>query len=752
MAKKRKKPHPAPDPFLDEIDRFLEDGIDAVSPAVRRQLEELPEEEKPSSSSEPEASPVEKESKQSRKRVPATSDPTKLELVLIEDGLKAVVRTVHPRTGATDILDLLDRNGISHGVDKVAILQAVETARKTGQPLSDVVVALGKPPQPPPPPRIEYCIPEGLESLPSLEPVRKLLALKDREEIVREAASLQAWAVGPGDRLATRIAPRGKDGLDVEGQPIPAPEETAEKAVDRRLQPGQGVQLAPNGVDYLASAYGYAGLENSQVTVLDPLWIAPDGMQACFLRLPTVTGSTAPSSDDLRALLKAFGVDFGIDEQMCNLLRQDFARLQKPLIALARGEQAQASKDAVPTFALDFEFRIGSFRPDGSIDFRERNLFPPVRQDDLLAECPPPVPGKPGRTVRGEELPATEPVGARLVAGENVRLEEEDGQQRLYATDKGGAVLKTEEINLPRGGLQLRQYTIEVQQVTRIEGDVGYDTGNVDVQGLVEIGGSVNGGFFVRTTGDVAIAGSVETGAEIQAGGDIVVKQGIVGRQTSVTAGSSVSAKFVHDARVKAGTDVLIGSYIYGAHLQAGGRVQVEGLGGKENAGGIIGGTTWAIKGILSRNIGSERSTNTALFVGLEPDQRARFQKIGQTIRQAELMLQKLLKAIELPALKADEIRKLVARNPARRSTLLHYIKKANQLAQVREKHVREQQELAEQISVHAREASIDVPEQAFARTALHIGSLQLVLTQDLQRVRFVIDPETERIDGQDLP
>lgn len=259
-------------------------------------------------------------------------------------------------------------------------------------------------------------------------------------------------------------------------------------------------------------------------------------------------------------------------------------------------------------------------------------------------------------------------------------------------------------------------------------------------------------GFRVRATGDVVIAGSVEAGAEIQAGGDLLVRQGIVGRETSIRAGGSVSAKFIHDARIQADGDVLIGSYLYGAQVQADGQVRVEGLGGADNSGGIIGGRTWALRGIAARNIGSERSTSTQLFVGMAPDQQTRFQQIGQTIRQAELMLQKLLKAIDLPALRADEIRKLVARNPTRRSTLLHYVKKANQLAQLREKHVREQQELAAQIDLLAREAAIDVPEQAFARTALHIGSLQLVLTQDLQRVRFAADPETDRIVWQDLP
>ena len=535
-------------------------------------------------------------------------------------------------------------------------------------------------------------------------------------------------------------------------QPIPIPEELIEKQADPRLQPGPGVQLAPNGTDYIACTCGYAGIENSKVTVIDPLWISSDGMEACYLRLPLLPGSQSPQPDDLRALLEAFNVASGIDEEALDRLSGNFTDQQPPLVTLARGEPPHPPKDALPTFPLDYEFRVGTFRPDGSIDFRERNIFPAIHQDDLLAECRVPVPGQPGRTVLGQEIPVDDPVEIQLTPGENVRIEREGEVQRLYATADGGAVLKTQEQRSQSGSVQSREYAVQVQPVARIEGDVCYETGNVVFQGNVEIGGSIQGGFHVQATGDVVVANSLEAGAAIQTDGDVVVQQGIVGRQTVVKAKGSVSAKFVHDATIQAGADVLLGSYARGAQLRASGQVQVEGLGGSGNNGGIIGGRTWGVKGIVSRNLGSERSTTTHLFVGLEPDQHARFEKLSGSVRQAELMLEKLLKAIDLPTLKADEIRKLVARNPAKKATVLHYVKKANQLAQVREKFLAEQRKLEDQIAEAAREAQVDVPDQAFARTAIHIGSLQLVLAENLQKIRFLVDPEQPKIIWQDLP
>jgi len=748
--KKRKKKRETTEQLLDEVDRFLEGGTDALSPAVRRQLDEEKETAPPPDSSSDTPPPPEVASALAEIEAEAAA-PSELELVLIEDGLKAVVRTVYPDTSATDILSLLERNEITCGVDKAAILKAVETARQADQHLTDVIVAQGKPPQPPSTSRIEYRPPKGLDALPSLDPVRQLLALCEREEIAQAALELQAWAVKPGDLLAVRIVSEGKEGVDVEGQPIPIPEEAIEKQVDPRLQPGPGVQLAPNGTDYIACTCGYAGLENSKVTVIDPLWISPDGMDACYLRLPLLTGSQSPQPDDLRALLEAFNVASGIDEEALDRFSKNFTDQQALLVTLARGEPPRPPKDALPAFPLDYEFRVGTFRPDGSIDFRERNIFPTVHQDDLLVECRVPVPGQPGHTVLGQEIPVDDPVKIQLTPGENVRIEREGEIQRLYATADGGAVLKTQEQRSQSGTVQTREYAVQIQPVARIEGDVCYETGNVDFQGNVEIGGSVQGGFHVHATGDVVVANSLEAGSEIQTDGDVVVQQGIVGRETIVRVKGSVSAKFVHDATIQAGADVLLGSYARGAQLRASGRVQVEGLGGSGNSGGIIGGRTWGVKGIVSRNLGSERSTTTNLFVGLEPDQHARSEKLSRSVRQAELMLEKLLKAIDLPTLKADEIRKLVASNPAKKATVLHYVKKANQLAQVREKFLAEQRALEEQIAEAAREARVDVPDQAFARTAIHIGSLQLVLVENLQKVRFLVDPEQPKIVWQDL-
>lgn len=744
--KKRRDPksRPAPEPgapLLTEIDRFLEKGAQGVSRSLLRPLEEEKKVPSPPSPQQLDTSSQVIDATASAPALPP------LELVLSEDGLQAIIETVHPSHSVEGVLAFLREEGIVYGVDREAIEKAIKTAQQTSQPVRHAVVAQGRRPIPPSPPRCEYSLPEGLKSMPSLEPVRRLLALQDRDELVRTAAGMQAWAARPGDSLAVKIESPGKEGIDVKGKPIPA-EGLVAKA-GSGLEPGEGVKLDPSSGRYLATGYGYAGLEGGKVALLFPVWVSPDELEAHYLHLSPYPGSARPRPEDLRDLLKTQGITVGLDEEQLSALCQALESGSSPgtLVTLARGQPPLPPQEPTPQFSVEFGLRPGSFRPDGSVDFKDRNLFPSVQKDQLLAELRPSAPGQPGMSVRGKEIPPPPPSAARLIAGDNTRLESSEGVQRLYATTDGGASLSVER-QREADGTEITAYTIAVQQVAEIDGDIGYQTGNLDFRGNVAIKGSVTGGFSVRATGNIAVKGSIEAGAQLQAGGDLTVGQGIVGRHTRIEVKGSATARFVHDAQIQAGVDVLVSRYIHGASIRAGGRVQVEGMGG---SGGIVGGQIWAIREVLTRNLGSASSTGTYLYLGIAPEQQAQYQQLSQTARQAELMLQKLLKAINLPALEAEAIRRLMARNPARKKVLVHYIKKAHQLAQIRDQQLQKQQELSQQLAQLAAQAKVEVQEQAFARTVIQIGHAELTLDQDLKRVRFSLDPQEQRVVWSEL-
>jgi uncharacterized protein len=667
-----------------------------------------------------------------------------LQLTFQEDGVRAVVSTIHIRTTVADILALLEQHGVVVGISERRIRQAVRTARRSNRPVHDAVVAVGQRPRTPSRQHLTFHLPTGLDEPPSLDPIHLILTLTG-DEVRERVPELRAWIVAPGDHLASIEGTQGAEGLDVTGLAIPIPRPPEGLPEDPRLVPGAGVRLGPTGDEFVALSYGYAGWYQGQLCVLEPLWIDPDMMQACFLHVRARGSGKRPSATDLYSLLKSSGVSFGIDEEAVQRLSSDTIR--KPLTPIAVGEVPRPASAYTPAFARQLGLKHGSFREDGSIDFHERNIFPPVRDGDVLAEELFRLTGTPGHTIFGIEIdPIDEVIDVELVAGENVHLSIDDDVQRLTATCDGGAVLRSTVTRGPGGAITCRQYYMAVHPVAHIESDVGLGTGNVDFRGHVVIDGSVTSGFQVQATGGIAVAGSVEAGAELRAGGDINIQQGIVGRQTRIVTEGALRAKFVQEARVQAAGNVSIGSYIRSAHIQCAGRVRVEGLAGTDNTGGLVGGETWAQGGITTRNAGSARSNSTRLFAGISPVDLDRLEQVRRDIVRVETELMQRLRSIGLAELTAHAVRELVAQYPGRRDEILNTVKVARELEKGLDQQIRDEQNLKNHAALLAGTTTIDVPGRAFCDVSLQIGDRHLVLAQDQVGMRFHIDPATPEL------
>ena len=715
MSKRRRRKDRAQgtDPLLAEAERFLAQGVEA--PPRGEPAQDTDSAEQPA------------------------SRPQGLELVVSDDGMTAVLRRLSPGVAAEQVLDLLESEGVTAGIDLAAIRQAVRTVEETGTPVEDAIVARGTPPRAAGSPRLVHRPPPSLEALPSLEGPSRALALTDRKEVRRATKGLRGWLVTPGETLAEVEGAPGKAGVTVGGETVPPGPGAGDEDA---LEPGPGVKRSTDGLTYAAAHCGYAGLLEGKPAVLAPFWIAPDGMEACFLSLRLVPGLRAPSAEELAAGLAAAGVRVDADPAALASLVEMLAAGDAPrgLVPLAVGKPATPPQDAVPEFAFEYHSRAGAVRADGSIDFRQRNTFPAVHKDGLLVRCRQPVPGSPGQTVRGEEIPVPDPAHAELVAGENVRGEERDGAQELYAEADGGASVQEEEAS--EDGAQLRRYTVSVYPVTQVAGDVGYETGNIEVPGSVAVAGSVLAGFRVRAEGDVVIAGSADNGAHIEAGGNVTVQQGIVGADTRVQAGGDVVAKFVQEAMVEAAGDVTVGSYIHNAEVQAGGQVRVEGAGG--SGGGIIGGRAGGVKGIWSRNVGSPHTATTRVYAGIDPALVTQIGAARVAIQRAELLQRQLLQVVGLQSLEAGEIRAALVGNPARKKVVLHYVKKANELAKARQAQADELGGLMAAAEENVGEALVEVGENAYAGTNVQVGHRRIVLAEDLKAVRFFADLEAD--------
>jgi hypothetical protein len=357
---------------------------------------------------------------------------TALTLQIDEDGLRAVVPAVYPTTTVEEILELLKSGDISAKYVTPQSRTAVDVARETDQVIRDVVVAESRPSKAAIP-RIEYRPPKGLERFPDLDSIQQLLAFEDRDDVVHSAPERRGWLVKAGQTLATLSFPDWATGVDVRGRPIPPlGAATADSESGDRTLPGCGIQVSEDGLSWLAENYGYAGLLDDQVCVLSPIWLSGDEMEACFLRIRLIAGSVIPSSQRLRDLLKASEITFGVEEEALEAFteaQKQQSSATESLYTLARGKPEVQPKTPCPNFTVEESSGAGagSLRHDGTMDFKERDLFPSVKPNVQLAECETAVPGEPGQTVRGAEIPVAQPVMVLLVAGESARVETENG-------------------------------------------------------------------------------------------------------------------------------------------------------------------------------------------------------------------------------------------------------------------------------------------------------------------------------------
>lgn len=264
---------------------------------------------------------------------------------------------------------------------------------------------------------------------------------------------------------------------------------------------------------------------------------------------------------------------------------------------LLRGTPAVPSKNGRIEWARDF-FSSG-FTIDektGIMNYRERTGEPSVEVDELLARIHPPEEGQDGRDVLGNRIPAAKPKPVRIRCGMNVKASD-DGYE-FHATAKGR--------------VRYSKHVLSVDRVYVINGNVGLETGNIDHPGALFIEGDVEAGARIRADGDIEVRGIVE-GADIEAGGNLSVRRGITGcAGHRIQAGGRVNVRFLVEAEVVAGDDVVVESEMVNSRVITKGSFIMHG-------GRLVGGSVTAQGNIYVKQAGSEGVVRTRLVIELDP-------------------------------------------------------------------------------------------------------------------------------------
>ena len=586
--------------------------------------------------------------------------------------------------------------------------------------------------------------------------IQTIIAMQSPEEIAEaidiiydddDAPTFTAF--GPGQVVIEKTpATSGIIGVDVQGeQVIPEP------GADIPLEFGEFLELDKDGLRCRAAIFGYVCLQwDIQVMMLSPLWISPDKTRVYFLNLPQGPHPRYPLIEEMQLLLKQQEIVYGFHAERWVEIREELEKGQRDerIVLIAEGRPAQPGRDAAFDWVVDVgdEKKIGKVLEDGSIDFRERNLITVVQENDMLGRLVPPQPGVVGKDVFGNELRPPSPVNIEVVTDSRIYAEpEDDGVIAFFAEIGGGISTSTKEKKVNER--LSRRINIGVNPISNIEGDIDYSTGNIEFNGDVVIGGSVQPQFSVRATGSVTIEGYVEVGAYITAGKDIIVKRGVIGATTELVAGEDIMTKYIQEATVRAGGNVRVGSYMFNASVRATGQVVVTGKGeGKSRA--LVGGLIWGARGILAKSIGSPYNTSTKLVAGIDPESVNRSEQIRANMQTCNEKQRTMLERIGVPSLDVALIKQKLAfcRSPKDKQKILMMVKRIAKVAELEQSLQKELEEIADVQRKLALQTYISVHSQLFAGVELRIGEQTQIVNDDENNISFnlVQDDDEQKI------
>jgi len=387
-------------------------------------------------------------------------------------------------------------------------------------------------------------------------------------------------------------------------------EETIRPVAGENTQPTRddtGIEATCHGYPKITIESGERG-ETAVVTVIPLLRISGDMMEAQFNLHPPIPPAEQIPLATLVELLDQAGVKFGIDtEAIEEALRKTLETgLPVPNCIAARGKAPLHGKDAVLHFEVDIGSAPGKELGDGSIDFRERNMFVPVSANQVIARKSPATAGSAGMNLAGEPLAARDGTDLQVKVSDEVVFNEEDGT--VLATVSGVLTIVGKD-------------TIRVSAQQKINGDVDFSTGNIRSHDTVHITGSILPDFMVSTKGDLLVGGNIQA-ATVNSHGNVVVKGGILGPTSTLKVAGDADIHHIERSVLHAGGNVIIRGSSYYSEINAGGNVQ-----GTDKVK-LVGGVVVAGGSITAGQIGSSAAEPIRIAAGTDARRFRRYQEM----------------------------------------------------------------------------------------------------------------------------
>ncbi|MGB4261997.1 MAG: FapA family protein [Fervidobacterium sp.] len=351
---------------------------------------------------------------------------------------------------------------------------------------------------------------------------------------------------------------------------------------------------------------------------------SPDKMEAYIKitdRLPEEVVELEKIMEAIRNAKIVHGIDYDALKFLCS------SPVDNSPVLFAHGDLPKDGEDGRIVFEIT-ESTTSKTTSGNRVDFRE---FPVqkriiVKSGQKIASILPPTEGVPGKNVYGEPMPAKRGNEAKAVLGKNVAVSE-DGSS-IIATTEG--ILR---VDLEKG-------TIEVSEYLEIEGDIDYNTGNVEFPGVILVKGDVKPGFIVRAKSDIEVNGIVEAATVISLEGNVRIS-GVKGKDK----GLIKAKKNVHVKYAEAVTIEAENLYFETNLLNCTVRV-TNSIIGNRGRSAIMGGECVAAIKIEADEIGSNFGINTYLEVGINPYIREEIKLLRAQIEIDKASIQKLISIV----------------------------------------------------------------------------------------------------------
>jgi len=649
--------------------------------------------------------------------------PGQVDVAILEDQMVAAIKMITPPLGngtsasVNDIEKALADLKIVYGINKEVIENIVSEVTNSGSSRKNIQIATGEPAKDGVDARIEYKFRLNGED-PEIADISRRKGKLD--------AAVRKDMFAAGDMLAIKVPlQKPVDGCTVTGKTVSGAEPK-----DKTVTAGTNVALLKDKVTYVVAEgveAGYVDYVDGCLSVEEPVRVSDDKLEAFLSVHPPSESGKMLFMGIVEKLIAKSEIDHGVDHNAIKRALEKAKTASTPVhnAVIAKGMAAVRGDDARIDLKFQTEKKVGTIdEQSGAIDFKERQTLQTVKAGDVLAVKVPLTLGKEGTDVYGDIIPAESGSDQILTPANNVEVSD-DGL--VFTSSIDGLVTLTQDNKL------------EVLKQFDVSGDVDYSTGNLSMDGALDIKGWIRSGFKVNATGEIRVGGGVED-AKVESGADIYIQGGIIGSgEGNVRAGGNLTVRFLENAVVHADGDIFVQDDIVRSNVSANGSIIATGAKGRIRGGSVV-----ADKVIEMYEIGSPAGVITHVRVGVASKLRERMVNISKKLGEYRKNKTKM----DMFLTKYDKLDKGKQHPKEIERKIRTLTKKRRDLIIEEDRIKKEKEALAQKLSPAGGELlAVKVKEAVYSGTTVVVSGYAFKVKDDITgNVTFIFNEEEQAI------